>query len=290
MKNRKRYTWLAAAGVLALALMVVQPAAAHTSALQEAGDEIELAGTVISIDEEAGIFVIQDDTGETHVVVPGEDFDFSTLEVDDVVEVEGLLNNDGSILAEKVDIEYPDDDPGDGTGEELGDPSEGYYCEQPDEQHPFGALLAERYATDYAALQGWFCDDGFGWGQVMLALVTSSLTDVEPGELLAARSADTGWGEIWQELKLIGRPEDAGPPNDEDGDGKPDFAGPPNDEDGDGKPDFAGPPNDEDGDGIPDHAGPPNDEDGDGIPDHAGPPNDEDGDGKPDHAAPPSRR
>lgn len=37
--------------------------------------------------------------------------------------------------------------------------------------HPFGQRLAERYETDYATLQTWFCE-GFGWGQIMLAELT----------------------------------------------------------------------------------------------------------------------
>jgi hypothetical protein len=125
--------------------------------------------------------------------------------------------------------------------EEQDDPSTGYYCTQSEVPHPFGQRLAERYEVEYTTLQAWFCD-GFGWGQVMLALQTGKITGEDPGELLKSRRSGLGWGDIWREKKLIGRPEHAGPPNDENGDGRPDFAGPPSDNDGDGKPDFAGPP------------------------------------------------
>jgi hypothetical protein len=252
-----RYLFLALLAALTMVLVAIQPVAA-----QEAGTEVEVSGTVTSIDEGSGSFTVETEDNVTYTVFPGVDFDFSTLAVGDTVEVEGTLNEDGTVSALVIKVE--DDDPTD----EQDDPSTGYFCTQSEDPHPFGDRLAERYGTDYETLQAWFCD-GFGWGQIMLALQTSQVTGGDPGELLEARSGGEGWGQIWQGLGLIGRPDHAGPPNDENGDGRPDFAGPPNDEDGDGKPDHAGPPNDEDGDGKPDHAGPP---DWAGPPDGAGPP------------------
>jgi hypothetical protein len=232
---------------LLMVLVAVQPAAAQET-------EVEIVGTVTAIDEAAGSFTVETEAGETYTVVPGEGFDFSTLAVGDTVAVEGTLNEDETISALNITVE--------GQEEEPEDTSAGYYCTQAEDQHPFGARLAERYETDYETLQEWFCD-GFGWGQIMLALQTSEITEGDPAALLEARRGGQGWGQIWQELKLVGRPEHAGPPNDEDGNGRPDFAGPPNDEDGNGRPDFAGPP---------DHAGPPNEENGKGRPEGAGPP------------------
>ena len=257
-KISMRYLFGAVLVVLTMVLAAAQPVAA-----QEAGTEVEITGTVTSIDEATGTFTIETEEGETYTISPGEDFDFSTLVVGDTVEVEGTLNEDGTVFALRVDAEEAE--------EEQDDPSTGYFCTQSENPHPFGARLAERYEVDYETLQAWFCD-GFGWGQIMLALQTSEITEGDPAALLEARQDGQGWGQIWQELRLIGRPEEAGPPNDEDGDGRPDFAGPPNDEDGDGRPDFAGPPNDEDGDGRPDFAGPPHNDSGGGRPDFAGPP------------------
>jgi hypothetical protein len=139
------------------------------------------------------------------------------------------------------DPDNGEDDPDDGE-----DPSTGYYCQQSETQHPFGALLAERYGSDYEMLQAWFCD-GFGWGQIMLALQTGQITGDDPSALLEERDSGAGWGDIWQRLGLIGNSnEGGGPPNDQNGDGRPDFAGPPNDEGG--RPDFAGPPDGRGGD------------------------------------------
>jgi hypothetical protein len=248
-KISMRYFLLAILAALAMVLVAVQPAAA-----QEAGAEVEVTGTVTSIDEESGSFTVETEDGQAYTIFPGEGFDFNTLAEGDTVEVKGTLNEDGTVsaLTIKVEEQEGEDDPTD----DQDDPSTGYFCTQSEDPHPFGDRLAERYGMDYETLQAWFCD-GFGWGQIMLALQTSQITGGDPAALLEARRGGEGWGEIWQELKLIGRPEDAGPPNDENGDGRPDFAGPPNDRDGNGRPDFAGPPNDEDGDGKPDFAGPP---------------------------------
>jgi hypothetical protein len=234
-----------------MAFMAVLPVAA-----QDAGTEVQITGTVTAIDETAGSFTVEVEGGETYTVFPAEGFDFSTLAVGDSIEVEGTLNEDGTVAA--LTIQEGEADP----DQEQDDPSNGYFCRQSEDEHPFGERLADRFETDYETLQEWFCD-GFGWGQIMLALHTGELTGDDPAALLEARRAGEGWGQIWQRLQLIGRPEHAGPPNDEDGDGRPDHAGPPNDEDGDGRPDHAGPP---------EHAGPPDDRGGRGRPEGAGPP------------------
>lgn len=248
MKNPPiRYLFTAFLAALAMVLTAVQPAAA-----QEAGTEVVITGQVTSIDEVSGSFTVETETGETYVIFPGEDFDFTTLAVGDTVEVEGTWNEDGSISASRV--EKQQDEPTEGED----DPSNGYFCRQSEDPHPFGNLLAERYETDYETLQAWFCD-GFGWGQIMLALQTGKVTGEDPAALLESRRDGEGWGQIWQRLKLIGRPEHAGPPNDGNGDGRPDFAGPPKGNHGKGRPDSAGPSNGNHGKGRPDSAGPPND-------------------------------
>lgn len=222
------YTLLALLLALALAFAPLQ------SAFADDDNEIEILATVVSIDEAGGSLVVETQAGETYTVFPADDFDFSTLQVGDLLEIEGTLNEDGSIAAFKVKVEDRDNDDADPL-ENGDDPSEGYFCTQADVPHPFGARLAERYDTDYATLQGWFCD-GFGWGQIMLALQTGQLTDMDAESFLTARTDGQGWGQIWQELGLIGRPEDAGPP---EGKGRPEGKGPP---EGKGRPEGKGPP------------------------------------------------
>lgn len=232
-------------------------------------DDVEVSGVVVSIDAANNLFVVETGEGETLTVYAPEGFDFSALAEGDTVEVTGTANEDGSIAATSILVKPPEEEP-----DEEG-PSEGFYCQQSEQQHPFGARLAERYGVDYATLQAWFCD-GYGWGQIMLALQTGQVSGDDPGALLEERRGGAGWGQIWQERKLIGKPDEAGPPTDEDGDGIPDHAlanknrgEEQQNEEGRGRPDHAGPPDDEDGDGRPDHAGPP---EGRGKPENAGPP------------------
>jgi hypothetical protein len=307
MKSQKMLgrTLLAFLVTLALLLSGFQPAQAKGDCVAEAQTTLQvLEGLTLTWESsfsctdmpQEGEFkievVVQNSAGSSQSAVigpltiePGESDDFAVIgpyELDEstneaslplVVDGKGETSLEAFQLQIEVNLvgeeEDPDDDDlnDDNEGEDGDDPSGGYYCRQSDVEHPFGAYLADKYEVDYTTLQSWFCEESFGWGQIMLALHTARITEDDADLLLDAasllleeRSNGKGWGEIWQELKLIGRPEDAGPPNDEDGDGKPDFAGPPNDEDGDGKPDFAGPPNDEDGDGKPDFAGPPHGE------------------------------
>jgi hypothetical protein len=180
-----------------------------------------------------------------------------------------------------ADVFQDQDDIGVGENQEdEGEAMRSFFCENLEVDHPVGSGLAERYGVPYADIMEAFCA-GSGFGTIGLALETAVSTGENWQELLVS-SEEKGWGRIWQDLNLIGRPEHAGPPNDEDGDGHPDFAGPPEDNDGDGRPDFAGPPVDKDGDGRPDFAGPKNDADGDGRPDKPGKPDKPDKREKPD--------
>ena len=123
------------------------------------------------------------------------------------------------------------------------DPPEGdinYFCENPDVQHPVGSRLADYFAVKYDDVMGWFCDDGMGFGQIMLALSTAEVAGGDATSFLQQRAAGEGWGQIWQSLGLIGRDrpktngenadvepsEDAGPPADR---GRPEDPGSPED-------------------------------------------------------------
>jgi len=142
-------------------------------------------------------------------------------------------------------LEVPDEDEDDGGG---------YFCANKDVRHPVGRALTRVYDVTYAEVMGWFCDEGMGFGQIMLALQTADVIGEDAWELLALRAQGQGWGKIWQSFDLIGN---------RGGNGRPDHAGPPEEADrleGVGRPEHAGTP------GPPDHAGIP------GRPDHAGSP------------------
>jgi hypothetical protein len=72
--------------------------------------------------------------------------------------------------------------------------------------HPRATELAEDYDVAHEEIMTWFCDGGYGFGGIMLALKTSEETGVPAGELLARKGELGGWGEVWQELGLIGKP------------------------------------------------------------------------------------
>jgi hypothetical protein len=112
---------------------------------------------------------------------------------------------------------------------------ENFFCTaDPEEyQHPVAAGIAELYGIEYDEVMLHFCEEvdlgdgddaGFGFGQIMLAYETG-----DPNEALALRMSGMGWGEIWQLMGKIGKPDKAGPPwwadNDYDGDGPPPWAG-----------------------------------------------------------------
>lgn len=151
----------------------------------------------------------------------------TTEEDSEILEEEDILFELGiNLVLKGVDPEEEDDD-------EMGEgPSTGFYCIQSDVPHPFGERLAERYGVEYTILQGWFCE-GFGWGQIMLALQTGMITGDDPGALLEERSSGLGWGEIWQNLGLIGKDKSDGNSEEigneeekiEKDKGKPDFVG-----------------------------------------------------------------
>ncbi len=263
MRMRRLLFILVVMTLLGASVGVVQAAPLAGRMLQEEAEEIEVTGTVVSIDEENGTLVVEvEEDGETvlYTVEMPEDFDFDEIEVGSLVEVEGVTDADGNIVADKVKDETEDDD--DDDEDEAIEDGENFFCANPDILHPVGDRLAEHYDTAYEQVMAWFCEDGMGFGQIMLALRTAEMMG-ESGETYLERRADgEGWGQIWQSLNLIGpgRDKDGGP---EDA-GPPDHAG--------GPPEHAGPP--EDVGGPPEHAG--------GPPEHAGPPDHAKGRGRSD--------
>jgi hypothetical protein len=262
--------------VLGLALSTTVVRAASPSGLvqqEEDPEEVEVIGEVVGIDEDSGTLTVDVD-GEIYVVLVPSDFDWDAIEVGDVVEVEGVLDEKDVLVADKVKVEDEDDDDDEG---EDGD-GVNFFCTSEDAQHPVGKALSNLYDVTYDDVMMWFCDEGMGFGQIMLALQTAKLTGEEASDYLGRRSAGEGWGRIWQSLDLIGRnkepgrPEHAGPPEDLGENGRPEHAGPPEDLGEGGPPEHAGPPEDLGENGRPEHAGPPEDRGEGGPPEHAGPP------------------
>jgi hypothetical protein len=70
--------------------------------------------------------------------------------------------------------------------------------------HPVAEQLAEDYGVPYEQIMSWFCEGGYGFGDIRLALDTSLKAGMTPEELLALKTELGGWGEVWLELGLIG--------------------------------------------------------------------------------------
>jgi hypothetical protein len=168
---------------------------------------------------------------------------------------EAIASHD-ALLAEMVIGER------DGEMVQIRDRDRDHWClPGADDIHPMLERLAEEYGVPYEEMVDWFCD-GFGLGELGLAYRINEESGTPVADLFEARvESNMGWGLILQDEGLIGRPEEAGPPEGVP-QGPPDEQGPPDDvpqgpPDNAGGPDDAGPP-----DGVP--QGPP---DGNGPPD-----------------------
>lgn len=237
MRSKTRF-WKGITGVLVLiaALLVTGAAAAQE-------EDIELMGTVTALNPEEGTFEIEveNDTSELElitVLVP-EDFNFDTLEAGDIIEVEGLFNQDGDLVLIDYSIEERSDDLDDEDDQEEED-EENYFCTSTEDQHPVAASMAETYGVSYEEIMAWFCGvegeegqegtESVGLGQIMLALQTAEVTGESADTYLQSRKEGQGWGEIWQDADLIGKPDKKDPPGkirERDQEGKPEDKMPP---------------------------------------------------------------
>lgn len=99
------------------------------------------------------------------------------------------------------------------------------YCSGKQEKvHPFAEGIAESYGASTDAVMAYYCD-GSSFGEIMLALQTQRLNGSDAGGLLANVRNGQGWGQMWTEMGLLGKPEDGeSPPGFLK---RPAFAGPP---------------------------------------------------------------
>ena len=75
--------------------------------------------------------------------------------------------------------------------------------------HPVAQRLAETYDVAYEDIMTWFCEGRYGMGEIMHALQNSGDEDGNaPEQVLLRKTELGGWGQVWQELGLIGKPDD----------------------------------------------------------------------------------
>lgn len=158
-----------------LAASSVAPVAAETS----------VSGTVQSVDYATCTVTILTDAGDTVVVHLPDGADCSGIAVGDAVSYTGAFNADGSFSAIDPTADYVNN---------------GFYCSNPDVQHPALTKLADNYEADYQSLLNEFCEGGLGVGGIHHALAAASMYGVSMDEILAMRET-MGWGQIWKALK-----------------------------------------------------------------------------------------
>ncbi len=92
-------------------------------------------------------------------------------------------------------------------GEEAEEEDGAEYCVGAD-PHPTAQALAETYGVPYEEVMGWFCEDGYGMGEIEHILQTAEATGKSVAEVMEMKAQLGGWGQVWQELGLIGAADD----------------------------------------------------------------------------------
>jgi len=87
----------------------------------------------------------------------------------------------------------------DSTGSQQDQEQQAADCTLTD-PHPVAVSIADKYQWEYQEIIDWYCI-GYPFEDILVALQTSKLADVEPIELLE-RSAEQDWFEIWEDLGL----------------------------------------------------------------------------------------
>ena len=164
-------------------------------------------------------------------VAPAGVFQPAQLEVGDVVFIGGYLLEDGTLHTTVFDLNpeaVPTDSDGDGIDDAddncptVANPDQldtdgdgvGDACQVGDDDvdndsclvddHPVAGALASEFGYSYAEIMSWYCDDGFGFGQISRALLLEQASEgaLTADEILAELAAGKGWGEIIQEAGL----------------------------------------------------------------------------------------
>jgi hypothetical protein len=144
--------------------------------------------------------------GDIFVVLVPEGFDIESVKEGDLLHVKGWFNEDGQIQADWIKESKGRGDKGEGGK------ADSAFCRgDKDKFHPLAVGIEEIYGMSVEDTMLYFCK-GYGFGQIMLALQTKELKDVDVLATLEARKEGRGWGQIWMELKLVGQPGEASSP------------------------------------------------------------------------------
>jgi len=179
-----------------------------------------IKGDVISFDKNEGTILISTEEGNIIVVHVPPNFNFNDISEGSHVLVKVQQSQNGSVVADWIkEVNKGDDDLEiEEDGEEI-EEKEGLegkfnssYCSgEKENDHPFAAAIAETYGASVSDVMGYFCN-GFGFGEIMLALQTHQMNKEEISSMLDLRESNHGWGQIWQEMGMIGNPDKAKSP------------------------------------------------------------------------------
>lgn len=75
-----------------------------------------------------------------------------------------------------------------------------------EDPHPIAESIAEKFEITYEDVMTLFCE-GESFEDILLALQTSELTDID-AETLLARKDEIGWDQVWKETGLVQTPEE----------------------------------------------------------------------------------
>jgi len=178
-----------------------------------------LKGEVISINRAEGTISISTEEGNIIVVHVPPNFNFNNISVGSQVHAKVQQSQNGLIFADWIKEVNKGDDSLENEKEEEKEGKEGLegklsssYCSgKKENDHPFAAAISETYGISVSDVMGYFCD-GFGFGEIMLALQTHQMNDEEISSMLDLRESGQGWGQIWQEMGIIGNKDKAKSP------------------------------------------------------------------------------
>jgi len=161
---------------------------------------------------------------EILTILVGEDFDFMTIAVGDILEVSGGMNDEDILVVTDVKIQERIRDRI-RTQECEGEECDPYFCAvDTDKVHPVAEKIALTYGVPYETILGLLCEGDVSLGQIMLALQTAALAGEEVDFMLylTGDMDEFHWGQIWNEMDdITGKPgKGVAPGQIQDGDGE----------------------------------------------------------------------
>ena len=211
---------------LSITLILALLAALLTTGMAFASDdsEVTVTGTIVGIYPEDSYLEIEvDNEGllEIITVQVGQNFNFDSLVLGDLIEVTGIFTDDGTLMVSELKIQERARDQLKTQDGEL----ESYYCTTEDQFQPVAFKAAETYGVDYSVIEGYLCSENpIPLGQILLALQTAALTGGDYTEYLNGFE-NISWGQVWQDMDLQGKPDHGTAPGQikqQDGDNVPD--------------------------------------------------------------------